>query len=74
MIFMKNMEENIMKYLEFGPFRAVEVEASSPRASLRLSPGVLEFGPFGAVEAEASSARVSTSSTRGYSNLALSGP
>jgi len=48
MIFMKNMEENIMKYLEFGP--------------------------FGAVEAEASSARVSTSSTRGYSNLALSGP
>jgi hypothetical protein len=49
MIFMKNMEENIMKYLEFGPFGAVEVEASSPP-------------------------RVSTSSTRGYSNSALSGP
>ena len=52
MIFMKNMEENIMKYLEFGPFGAVEVETSSPRASLCLSPGLLEFGPFGAVEVE----------------------
>ena len=31
MIFMKNMEENIMKYLEFGPLGAVEVEAASPR-------------------------------------------
>ena len=41
MIFMKNMEENIMKYLEFGPLGAVEVDVVLPRASQWLSPGLL---------------------------------
>ena len=47
MIFMKNMEENIMKYLEFGPFGGVEVEATSPGLRYVSARGYSNLAPLG---------------------------